>query len=598
MNRVSEEPQYQKVWHLTSPDASLAVDIKWEYGKIFFCVMLGVQRVVDWSSLGICTSLADFSEELSPLAEAHGIVDERYRWYAGKVGSSVNHYEELRLTFHRHDYPVAVEFRAYADAVAYRYVIPTASGFRVYRETSGLILAENLPWQAWAQAVVNNYEGFYLQQTGIPRAETNCPLLIHCPEPELWALVSEAVVSGDYVGSHLVAGDQPTELVWRWAKDQNNPVEVGPNFSSPWRVLLLGRDLKTLFASTTIEDLNPPQALMDPSWVRPGRVYWSWWAGLAQDDYAVHARYVQFAAQMGWEYYLCDAGWQEAWLSDLIQLGKDLGVGIWVWVHHREMVTAEARAERLARWAKMGVVGVKVDFFDSDSQEKMRVYQALAEDCARYRLLVNFHGATKPSGERRQWPHLLSREGVYGAEYYKSHEGPTAEHNCTLPFTRNIVGPMDYTPVSFSNCRGKTTLGGQLALLVIFESGVQHISDDVESLTSYGPEVLAYLRACPVAWDFSELLDGYPGRRISLIRRSGSTWFWAAISAESTARLLHQRLSFLNEGMSYRAHCYQDQPDGTGLSSSIAVVDAGQTLDLTVAPHGGSFVWFEPIDVL
>lgn len=190
---------------------------------------------------------------------------------------------------------------------------------------------------------------------------------------------------------------------------------------------------------------------------------------------------------------------------------------------------------------------------------------------------------------RRRWPHLLTREAVYGAEYYKFAGGPTAEHNCSLPFTRNVVGPMDYTPLSISGCHGQTTIAHQLALPVVFESGLQHLSDPPATLQRYG-EGLKFLAGCPTAWDEARLVDGVPGQLVVLARRARREWFIGAISALDEDHVVDVPLDFLVPGQ-YEARTFEDDGEGGGIAAGRQMVAAGGELRLHLGRWGGATAW-------
>ncbi|MGC8842415.1 MAG: glycoside hydrolase family 97 catalytic domain-containing protein, partial [bacterium] len=245
--------------------------------------------------------------------------------------------------------------------------------------------------------------------------------------------------------------------------------------------------------------------------------------------------------------------------------------------------------------AKIGVKGVKVDFFDSDCQERIQMYDKVAKVALQYKLMVVYHGATKPSGERRRWPHLLTREGVLGAEYYKWSEGPTAEHNCTLPFTRNAVGPMDYTPVTFSNNKNQTTYAHQLALAVIFESNIQHLADKPEAYEGIG-KALEFLKECPAVWDDTKLLEGYPGRYVTLARKHGDKWFIGSICGGAISREAVINLGFLDENKDYIAYIYKDGENPKEIIFEERVVKRGDTLRIQLNVNGGCAMEIKPLN--
>lgn len=580
---------------VASPDGHLEVAVHLDpAGSLLFDVDFRGVRLFSDSRLGLVTSRAAFDRDLRIARVRRRPIDEAFRLLSGKTSAVRWQANELVLSVGQGGVGLDVVVRVADDGFALRYCVPGSGDMRVEREITSWQLATDRPWRSWAQAWVANYEGFYLPRQGLPSGEVNFPLLLRSPG-RAWVLLTEADVDGGSCGSHLRCDPaHPGELGLAAALEQVNPTVSRRPWSSPWRVAIVAADLGPLVESNLIECLGRPSELADPSFVRPGRVYWSWWAGAPQEELAPHLAYLETAAEMGWEYYLADAGWREEWLAELVERGRDRGVGIFVWFHHRDLAHQAERALHLDRLSDLGVCGVKVDFFDSDAQERIALYDEIAEDCAARRLLVNYHGATKPSGERRRWPHLLTREGVYGAEQYKGHLGPTAEHNCTLPYTRNVIGPMDYTPLSFSQCRGQTTLAHQLALPIVFESGLQHLSDPPEALSAYGPGV-ALLSACPAAWDETRFLAGFPGQEVVLTRRREGEWFLGAIQAGDEPREIDVALSFLGPGR-WQVRTFGDRPGG----QSPAIVSETRTagpedrLRLDLEPWGGASAWFTP----
>ncbi len=218
---------------------------------------------------------------------------------------------------------------------------------------------------------------------------------------------------------------------------------AGP-LATPWRTAVVG-DLATVTESTLVDDLAPPSRIADTSWIRPGAVAWSWLDGFgaAQRSLAAQQRFVDLSAARGWPYTLVDDGWKTTdWMPELIAYAREQGVQVLLWVHYGDLDTAAERAEFLPRVKKWGAAGLKIDFMDSDSQERFRWYDDILRDTARHRLLVNFHGATLPKGIQRTWPHVMTLEAVHGAE-----QGTVPAAGLTaLPYTRNTVGSMDYTP--------------------------------------------------------------------------------------------------------------------------------------------------------
>ena len=245
----------------------------------------------------------------------------------------------------------------------------------------------------------------------------------------------------------------------------------------------------------------------------------------------------------------------------------------------------EDREKEFAWCEKIGVAGVKIDFFSGDNQANMDYCQDLMESAARHHLLVNFHGAPIPRGWQRTYPNLLSTEGVYGAEWYNNvptFTNKAASHNATLPFTRNVVGPMDYTPCAFSDSQHPhiTSKAHELALTVLFESGLQHLADRPESFLSQPQAVQDFLGQLPTVWDETRYVSGYPGQSAVLARRSGNTWYVAGVNGSDQPQTLATNLNFIKKGS---AKLFADDGNGQWSINTISKLPS----QIACQPSGG-----------
>jgi len=350
-----------------------------------------------------------------------------------------------------------------------------------------------------------------------------------------------------------------------------------------------------------------PENLMDMSWVRPGRASWSWWSEPASPrNFNALKRYVDLAAEMGWEYSLVDANWdlmEGGNVEQLIRYANSKNVGILLWYNSggpHNIVTERPRdimndpvirKEEFKRISSLGVKGVKVDFFQSDKPDMMKLYLDILKDAAENEIMVNFHGCTLPRGWNRTWPNLVSMEAVRGAENYQFdslYPEKAVWHNTILPFTRNVVGSMDYTPVTFTNQKypHQTTLAHELSLSVVFESGILHLADRTEAYNSLPEEPKTFLKNVPVVWDETKLLAGEPGKYCIMSRRNGKTWYIAGINGTAKDGLWELELSRLeNHGTS--AEIITDGSDGTQLVSETRSIESGDKLIVKILPNGG-----------
>ncbi|WP_275739067.1 glycoside hydrolase family 97 protein [Halorhabdus sp. SVX81] len=541
-------------------------------------------RVLDPSPYGIRTPYGQFPGDFDLREQSRAEIDETYELSHGKESSPHHLATETTLTFAGDGGTVDLQVRVATDGVAYRYHIEgDHDQYLLPGDESGFRFPDGAV--AWVSEYQANHEGHSCQSpvTAL-EGEYNLPGLFRVGES--WALIAEAGVDGTWMAGRLADADDhpvgvdiafpeasPTSHVWG-----HDPV------TSPWRVAIVG-DLATVVESTLPTDLLEGPAF-DPEWVEPGRVGWSWWSSGSQvRDLETLTDYVDYAEERGWEYVLVDFEWDEAWIPDLVEYANERGIGVELWANFIDLNTESKREQRLSRWSEWGVDGIKVDFMDSDDQGRMQFYTDLAADAAEYELTVNFHGSAVPTGLRRRYPNILTYEGVRGAEYYKW-DTNTPEHNTILPFTRNVVGPMDYTPVTFSADRRLTSAGHELALSVVYESGLQHFADSIESYADY-PLAEDVLEAVPAAWDETVFLGGHPGSEATLARRRGEQWFVGSITAgpARTVEVSLPELDFLDD--SATATVTTDAGDGAGLEAFEREVSPGGTLSVPVAEHGG-----------
>jgi len=339
--------------------------------------------------------------------------------------------------------------------------------------------------------------------------------------------------------------------------------------------------------STLVQDVSRPSKVADDSWIQPGRSGWSWFTqGIGTPS--LQRDYIDFAARMDWEYVLIDARWDqwddvETSITNLVDYAGNKGVRLLLWYNSAgnhsfqetetprdKLLTKESRQAEFSKLAEWGVAGVKVDFFWSDKQDRIQQYLGILEDAGEYQLLVNFHGATLPRGWARTYPHLMTYEAVHGAETYevdiagiKVPMGPKPIDHVRNVFVRNVVGSMDYTPVVFEKAFEKTgvSYSHQLALSVLFESGIQHFADRADGAVQTGyaavferyPFVERFMADVPVVWDEIRFLWGSPDEGVVLARRHGNQWYVAGINGTDSVLTAELDLSFLstelNEGI-------------------------------------------------
>ncbi|MGW8571805.1 glycoside hydrolase family 97 catalytic domain-containing protein [Streptomyces niveus] len=546
-------------------------------GTLTLAVRDGARTLVEPSPLGVVTEDADLTRGLRLVDRQDRRIAERYTTVVGKERRRTVDMAQSRFALEgAGGARIDLVVRAAADGVAYRYVLPAGSG-DVLREASGFVLPGDAPARLSDYSV--NYEQPYDGSTaaGASSGQYAYPALFQVGDDHV--LFSEADVDGRYPASRLThtAGSGRYDVA---LADPAVPVPADGPLATPWRTVIAG-DLATVTESTLVDDLAPPSRIADTSWIRPGAVAWSWLAGFgaAQRSLETQQRFVDYAAAHGWEYSLVDDGWNTTdWMPRLMEYAERRGVGVLLWMHWTDLDTAAERTAQLDKVKKWGAAGLKIDFMDSDSRERMGWYDEILRETADRELMVNFHGSTLPHGIQRTWPHVMTMEGVHGAE-----QGDVqADDMATLPYTRNVVGSMDFTPMGFQFGRRNNTEAAELALSVVYESGFQNYAGSVEAYRSR-PEVARFLEQVPTVWDESRLVAGSPGEGATFARRNGDRWFVGSVRAGDggTERV---PLTFLGSGP-WRVDTIRD--GAAGLVRDSRVTDRQDAITVPVLADGG-----------
>jgi alpha-glucosidase len=386
--------------------------------------------------------------------------------------------------------------------------------------------------------------------------------------------------------------------------------------SFPWRVMIIAKKDTDLLESQLVYKLAKPLQLQDTAWIKPGKVAWDWWnanniygvdfeAGINTDTYKY---YIDFASAHSIEYVILDEGWYKLGnlfdinpdidVEEIIQYAREKNVGIILWVIWKTL--DDQLHEALDQFEKWGVKGIKVDFMQRDDQWMVNTYHKIAEEAAKRHLLVDFHGAYKPTGLRRAYPNVLTREGVLGLEHNKWSKNVTPEHNVTLPFIRMLAGPMDYTPGAMINAQEKNfqviftrpmsmgTRCHQLAMYVVYESPLQMLADSPSHYLRE-KECLEFLSRVPCVWDETHVLDARVADYVLIARKSGEEWYVAAMT-DGTPRELDVDVHFLPEG-EFEAEIFKDGMNasryGSDYKKEAIPISKQDKLKINLAPGGG-----------
>ncbi len=454
--------------------------------------------------------------------------------------------------------------RVYNDGIAFKYVFGGLDAATLAKESTQYRIEEGR--KRWMQRFNKPYEDFYrLSDRQDERMRhIGYPSLIQADE-DSWALISEAGIGRGNSASSMKVVEGQTG-VYNVFMDEL-PIELNGTWSTPWRVVIAG-SLAEVVESTLITDVSEPAAF-DSSWIQPGGVSWIYWAhNHGSKDFQIVKSYIDMAAQIGLPYVLIDWEWDlmdnGGDIDDALAYADSLGVKalLWYnssteWVSHGasgpfyRLNKPEDREKEYKMLEDRGVAGVKIDFFSGDTYATMDYCMDLLEDAAKHHLLVNLHGAAIPRGWQRTYPNMVTVEAVYGAEWYNNAPiltKPAASHNATLPFTRNVIGPMDYTPCTFTDSQFPhiTTHSHEAALPVVFESALTHWADRPSSYLSQSDMFKEFMRGLPTVWDETKLLSGYPGESVVIARRSGEKWYIGGLNGKDEDVVLPVDLSALD----------------------------------------------------
>jgi len=628
-----------------SPDGKLKATVTTRGGisdkALMYNVTFGDTPVVSNSQLGIILKdTGAISDGLRINGVGYRNVDDTYSVPYGKVSEIRNNYNEAAISLEDSEKrKLDLIFRVYNDGVAFRYHFPVQEALKTLQITGEIssfnFLDNHSYWGIHLPGYTTSYETDYTisNLTNIkPDSLTALPLLIKVSE-NVWVGLTEANLT-DYAGMYVkgVSGAdwKLTASLSPLPDSSGICVKARTPHLSPWRVLMIGDNPGSLVESNIILNLNEPCAI-DVSWIKPGKSAWDWWnaqnvkgqsfEGRMDDRTMKH--FIDFAGEYGLEYMLIDAGWYRMFrgsagnlksditasipeidIPELVEYANKKGVDIILWLHW--LPVESQMDEAFALYEQWGVKGVKIDFMDSDSQEMVNFYHRAVKKAAEHKLVVDFHGAYKPTGLRRTYPNLITREGVMGLEYNKWSRRITPDHDCIIPFTRMLAGPMDYTPGGFNNAakdqfiprnkEGMTqgTRCHQLALFVIFESPLQCLADYPENYRN--KPGIEFLRHVPTTWDETRVLYAQVGDYTTFARKNSEEWYLGSIT-DWTPREFSVNLDFLGDG-DYVAEIFADgenvDKNAENVSISKVLISADRKLNIKMGPGGGHAVRFYP----
>lgn len=610
---------------ISSPDQKIRVEVTVNSGIPHYRIFRDDTVVLQPSELGITLQDENFTGDLTltgtSVAEE---VNDDFSMFHGKRKECL--YKANRKVYHfenSNKSKMDVIFQVSDDGVAFRYSFPEKSkevktvlsentSFHFPAGSSAFLQPMSEPKTGWSK-VNPCYEEFYQQEipAGTPSPTKSgwvYPALFHSGPN--WILITEAGVNHTHCATRLRQNSPDGEYrvgfpdsLENFPGDGVNPQSAFP-WKSPWRVLAIG-SLKTIIESDLGVALADKESGVNTDFIKPGHASWSW--AILKDDstvFDVQKKMVDYAAAMKWDYCLVDADWDKkigyARIKELTDYARTKNIGLILWYNSAgdwnetpytpksKLITRELRMKEFSLLRDMGIKGVKIDFFGGDGRSMIAYYLDILEDAAKHNLLVNFHGSTIPRGWHRTYPNLMSMEGVRGFEYvtFEQHNADQQPSHCAmLPFTRNAFDPMDFTPLSLDSVpriRRKTTAGFELALSVLFLSGIQHFVEIPRGMKKVPEEVREFLQTLPAQWDDSKFIGGYPGKEVIIARKSHNKWFIAGINGEDRPKSLQLNLDFFK---SKKVSLFTDG-DRKGLIKR-DLAELASLSEIKVKPNGG-----------
>ncbi|MDR7267414.1 alpha-glucosidase [Pelomonas saccharophila] len=610
---------------IVSPNGSIALRIADDASS--FSIVRKGETVIAPSPLGLELDGQPAFGLLKLESRQDTQVDRVIPLVATKAATARDHYLGATLAFREAGggrRRVFLDARAYDDGVAFRYRLDGTEPVKLRGEHTAFVPAGD------PSCLVGPADGAHEVQFERLRisqlkadAAYDVPVVCATPSGRTHYAITQAHLQG-YTGASFHRDGEALRLQLSGVPGRQGPAFVSAGgLTTAWRAVMMADQAGKLIESQLVGNLNPPPQ-GDFAWVKPGKAAWDWWSGPLvgmKPDMTAYKRFIDFAAESGFPYYLIDANWASGPsgccdahpktditrpadgidMPELVRYAQAKGVSLLLWVH---WVHLDARMDEvLDTYVRWGIKGIKVDFMNRDDQQVVDFYHRAAAATAQRQLLLDLHGAYVPAGLQRTYPNFITQEGVLGAEWSKMDRRVTPKHNLNLPYTRMLVGPMDYTPGGFRNETPATfevraempmvqnSRGQTLAMYVVYDSPLQMVSDDPSAYR--GEAGFDFIQRVPTAWDETRFIQGEPGQDIVLARRSGKTWYLGAMTADE-ARTEKVSLAFLPPGR-WKATVWQDGEGVRQVQRTQRTVTRKDTLSLSLAAAGGAAVVLEPL---
>jgi alpha-glucosidase len=601
---------------VSSPNGSLELKLLPGDGPLQFTVFFNNHTIIEPSPIRFTVDGVELADKVELSQFEPYQFDETYPW-RGAHARATNHCSGVILSV-KHppsQTTYTLDLRAFNDAVAFRFSLPTSPKPRVPDEgTTFRLPARSV---VWYHGLSGHYEGVHTRKeiSEIKAGEWAAPpVTFKLPDDVGYAAITEANLK-NYSGLALQADgqgglkiqlghSQPPSypFLLRYGTNEaerlSHPAAITGAITTPWRVILIGSNLNALINCDAIHNLCPPPDLKSfpkgllTDWIRPGRAVWKYLDDGGSNSLATAKEFSRLAGELGFEHNIIEgywSRWSDAELKDLVTYSNQRHVGIWLWKHSRSLHDPQARHDFLKHCHDLGVTGAKIDFFDHEAKETVDLYQALLTEAAEYHLLLDFHGANKPTGLSRTWPNELTREAVRGME--ASRLADRARHDTTLPFTRLLAGPAEYTPMLFSERRGNTTWAHQIASAAVLSAPLLTYAANPASILTN--PCVDMIKSIPSTWDETIVLPSSEiGQLAVFARRLGNNWFLAVMNGESVEKKVVVPLAFLGTG-EYTTSLVRDRAQGIASQTTLDTpLVASNSLTLNLQPGGGFLARF------
>ncbi len=553
-----------------SPDGNVRLVVDTKNGTLTYSVIFNKSTVIQPSAMVMVVNGKKLGSNVLLGKVQRYLVNETYT-ITGVHSIASNNCNAAKINIVSAQSPFMLEAKVFNNGVAFRYIINNNGEAVVNKDSTEFNLEPGTV--VWSQPNIKYYEGKYTRnkiEDFKAGQLAGPPATLELRNNAGYAAITEGGLV-DFAGMSLKATGTNGFIA-----NLTGVVKKTGNIESAWRIIEVGKDLNTLVNCDIITNVSPaPDAQLFPggnltNWVKPGRSVWSWLATKRAITLDNMKHFTDLAAELGFEYNLVDEGWgdwkdgtRDRWdmMKELVDYSAKKGVKIWVWKAYPDrngiagINTLEKRQAFFKKCEDIGVIGLKVDFFDSESQEIVDFYQAALKDAAKAHLMMDFHGANKPTGENRTWPNELTREAIRGLE----NQSPWAPGNTTLPFTRYLAGPADFTPVHFGNRIGEVSWAQHIASMIVFTSPLMCLGADPQSILDNPCKLI--IQSIPPTWDETIVLpQSKIGELVLYARRKGTTWFIAGMNGLGEVKKIDLNLSFLKKG-SYTVSTINDDPN-------------------------------------